>query len=96
MDGMVDATVTLIRNSVPSTTTAATTSATTSYATSSSFSSSTIFTNYPLISAVLAFALAQSFKLFTSWYLKYPILHLITILLNDPFLVIEFVFCIIS
>lgn len=64
----MDSTVRLIRNSVPSTTTtAATTSATTSLATSSSYSSS-IFTNYPLISAVLAFALAQSFKLFTSWY----------------------------
>ncbi|CAK9325625.1 unnamed protein product [Citrullus colocynthis] len=35
--------------------------------TPSSFSS-TIFTNYPLISALLAFAIAQSIKFFTSWY----------------------------
>lgn len=33
----------------------------------SSFSSS-IFTNYPLISALLSFAIAQSIKFFTSWY----------------------------
>ncbi|KAJ4710898.1 Acid phosphatase/vanadium-dependent haloperoxidase-related protein [Melia azedarach] len=32
---------------------------------SSSFS---IFTNYPLISAIVAFAIAQSTKFFTSWY----------------------------
>ncbi|KAL3501050.1 hypothetical protein ACH5RR_035499 [Cinchona calisaya] len=69
MERLADSTATLIRNSVPSTTTTATTSATTTYATSSSsLSSSSIFTNYPLISAVLAFALAQSFKLVTSWY----------------------------
>ncbi|XWS63819.1 hypothetical protein CRYUN_Cryun06bG0134700 [Craigia yunnanensis] len=35
---------------------------------SSSMSSSTIFTNYPLIFAFLAFAIAQSIKFFTSWY----------------------------
>ncbi|KAK4551883.1 hypothetical protein RGQ29_032244 [Quercus rubra] len=34
---------------------------------SSSFSSS-IFTNYPLISAFTAFAMAQFIKVFTSWY----------------------------
>ncbi|KAJ9169371.1 hypothetical protein P3X46_017574 [Hevea brasiliensis] len=34
---------------------------------SSSFGSS-IFTNYPLIAAFSAFAIAQSTKLFTSWY----------------------------
>ncbi|XP_039015110.1 uncharacterized membrane protein YuiD-like [Hibiscus syriacus] len=31
-------------------------------------SSSSFFTNYPLISAFLAFAIAQSIKFFTSWY----------------------------
>ncbi|GFY91534.1 acid phosphatase/vanadium-dependent haloperoxidase-related protein [Actinidia rufa] len=31
-------------------------------------SSSWIFTNYPLISGFVAFALAQSIKFFTSWY----------------------------
>ncbi|XVF38789.1 hypothetical protein REPUB_Repub20aG0132100 [Reevesia pubescens] len=34
----------------------------------SSMSSSSIFTNYPLICAFLAFAIAQSIKMFTSWY----------------------------
>lgn len=34
-----------------------------------SVGSSSIFTNYPLMSALIAFALAQSTKLFTSWYL---------------------------
>lgn len=31
-------------------------------------SSESILTNYPLISAFLAFAIAQSIKFFTSWY----------------------------
>ncbi|GMI75106.1 hypothetical protein like AT1G67600 [Hibiscus trionum] len=31
-------------------------------------SSSCVFTNYPLICAFIAFALAQSIKFFTSWY----------------------------
>ncbi|XVF43770.1 hypothetical protein PTKIN_Ptkin02bG0067000 [Pterospermum kingtungense] len=31
-------------------------------------SSSSIFTNYPLICAFIAFAVAQSIKFFTSWY----------------------------
>ncbi|KAE8730144.1 dentin sialophosphoprotein-like [Hibiscus syriacus] len=31
-------------------------------------SSSCVFTNYPLISAFIAFAIAQSIKFFTSWY----------------------------
>uniref|UniRef100_A0A5B6ZCF7 Acid phosphatase/vanadium-dependent haloperoxidase-related protein n=1 Tax=Davidia involucrata TaxID=16924 RepID=A0A5B6ZCF7_DAVIN len=35
---------------------------------SSSSVSSSILTNYPLISALVAFALAQSIKFFTSWY----------------------------
>ncbi|KAF7839810.1 putative membrane protein yuiD [Senna tora] len=35
---------------------------------SSSSSSSSIFTNYPLISAIVAFAIAQSIKFFTTWY----------------------------
>ncbi|XVE92206.1 hypothetical protein REPUB_Repub01dG0076900 [Reevesia pubescens] len=34
----------------------------------STMSSSSIFTNYPLICAFLAFAIAQSIKMFTSWY----------------------------
>ncbi|KAL6520528.1 hypothetical protein OROMI_032290 [Orobanche minor] len=42
--------------------TATATGATTSY------SSSSLFTNYPLISAFLAFAIAQSFKFISSWY----------------------------
>uniref|UniRef100_A0A3Q7FZ12 Uncharacterized protein n=1 Tax=Solanum lycopersicum TaxID=4081 RepID=A0A3Q7FZ12_SOLLC len=33
-----------------------------------SVGSSSFFTNYPLMSALIAFALAQSIKLFTSWY----------------------------
>ncbi|XP_015071328.1 uncharacterized protein LOC107015532 [Solanum pennellii] len=33
-----------------------------------SVGSSSFFTNYPLMSALIAFALAQSTKLFTSWY----------------------------
>ncbi|XP_015160956.1 uncharacterized membrane protein YuiD-like isoform X1 [Solanum tuberosum] len=43
-----------------------TTSATTT--TTVSVGSSSFFTNYPLMSALIAFALAQSTKLFTSWY----------------------------
>nr|CAD1837039.1 unnamed protein product [Ananas comosus var. bracteatus] len=35
---------------------------------SSSSSSSSLFYNYPLISAVVAFALAQAIKFFTTWY----------------------------
>ncbi|GAV85455.1 DUF212 domain-containing protein [Cephalotus follicularis] len=35
---------------------------------STSSSSSSIFTNYPLISALFAFAIAQAIKFFTSWY----------------------------
>ncbi|XP_022726195.1 uncharacterized protein LOC111282394 [Durio zibethinus] len=35
---------------------------------SSSMSSSSFFTNYPLICAFLAFAIAQSIKFLTSWY----------------------------
>ncbi|KAG0459924.1 hypothetical protein HPP92_023052 [Vanilla planifolia] len=35
---------------------------------SSSLNSSSIFHNYPLISALVAFALAQSIKFFTTWY----------------------------
>ncbi|XP_050276313.1 uncharacterized protein LOC126718246 [Quercus robur] len=41
--------------------------ATSASSSSSSFSSS-IFTNYPLISAFTAFAMAQFIKVFTSWY----------------------------
>ncbi|XP_028771327.1 uncharacterized protein LOC114728585 [Neltuma alba] len=35
---------------------------------SSSSAYSSVFTNYPLISAFVAFAIAQSTKFFTSWY----------------------------
>ncbi|KAM4120396.1 hypothetical protein ACJW30_03G128200 [Castanea mollissima] len=40
----------------------------TSASSSSSSLSSSIFTNYPLISALAAFAMAQFIKVFTSWY----------------------------
>ncbi|GFY99992.1 acid phosphatase/vanadium-dependent haloperoxidase-related protein [Actinidia rufa] len=36
--------------------------------TSSLSSSSSVYTNYPLISALIAFAIAQFIKFFTSWY----------------------------
>ncbi|KAK6139156.1 hypothetical protein DH2020_003739 [Rehmannia glutinosa] len=51
-------TVGLMQDSMPN----VTETATTSYATSS------FFTNYPLMSALLAFAIAQASKLITSWY----------------------------
>lgn len=35
---------------------------------SSSFGSSSVFQNYPLMSALVAFALAQSIKFFTTWH----------------------------
>ncbi|XP_017971823.1 PREDICTED: uncharacterized membrane protein YuiD-like [Theobroma cacao] len=54
MDEMTATSGTLIQNS--------------SASLSSSMSSSSIFTNYPLICAVIAFAIAQSIKFFTSWY----------------------------
>ncbi|KAA8529738.1 hypothetical protein F0562_034162 [Nyssa sinensis] len=57
MDDMADSSGPLILNA----------DATTSPLSSSSLSSS-ILTNYPLISALVAFALAQSIKFFTSWY----------------------------
>ncbi|XP_042506132.1 uncharacterized membrane protein YuiD-like [Macadamia integrifolia] len=38
------------------------------YSSSSSSSSSSIFDNFPLIAALIAFALAQSGKLLTTWY----------------------------
>ncbi|KAL6969306.1 hypothetical protein U1Q18_029025 [Sarracenia purpurea var. burkii] len=40
----------------------------TSASAESSSSSLSIFSNYPLISALVAFAIAQSIKFFTSWY----------------------------
>nr|GLL32659.1 uncharacterized protein LOC109172086 [Ipomoea trifida]GMD23235.1 Acid phosphatase/vanadium-dependent haloperoxidase-related [Ipomoea batatas]GMD24592.1 Acid phosphatase/vanadium-dependent haloperoxidase-related [Ipomoea batatas]GMD26202.1 Acid phosphatase/vanadium-dependent haloperoxidase-related [Ipomoea batatas] len=52
--------VSLIRKAVP---TARTTAAATT-----SYMSSSIFTNYPLISALVAFTVAQSIKFFTVWY----------------------------
>ncbi|XP_009778706.1 uncharacterized protein LOC107825678 [Nicotiana tabacum] len=64
MDEMRGSAVTLIQNSVPINISATTTTTIVSnYASNSSF-----LTNYPLVSALLAFALAQSAKLFTSWY----------------------------
>ncbi|XP_057811112.1 uncharacterized protein LOC131025392 [Salvia miltiorrhiza] len=36
--------------------------------TSSSYPSNSILSNYPLISALFAFAIAQSMKVFSSWY----------------------------
>ncbi|XP_044494497.1 uncharacterized membrane protein YuiD-like [Mangifera indica] len=36
--------------------------------TSSSYSRLSLFTNYPLVSAVLSFVIAQSIKFFTFWY----------------------------
>ncbi|KAL0447226.1 UNVERIFIED_CONTAM: putative membrane protein YuiD [Sesamum latifolium] len=58
MDEMGGSTVRLLHDSFPN--------ATATPATSSS--SPTLVTNYPLISAVLAFAIAQSTKFVTSWY----------------------------
>ncbi|XP_057949521.1 uncharacterized protein LOC131144709 isoform X2 [Malania oleifera] len=43
-------------------------SATTTTSSSSSSSSSSAFNNYPLLSALLAFAIAQFIKFFTAWY----------------------------
>lgn len=36
--------------------------------TETSYSSNSILSNYPLISALFAFAIAQSMKVFSSWY----------------------------
>ncbi|XP_073143777.1 uncharacterized protein [Henckelia pumila] len=62
MDEIVGSNVGLIQDSMQKSTVAAA-GATTSYDSSSSF-----FTNAPLMSALLAFAIAQSIKLVTSWY----------------------------
>ncbi|KAI3452616.1 hypothetical protein Pfo_009280 [Paulownia fortunei] len=61
MDEIGGSTVGLMQDLFPNTTATAT-GATTSY------SSSSFFANYPLISALLAFAIAQSFKFIASWY----------------------------
>ncbi|KAL5724759.1 hypothetical protein ACHQM5_007979 [Ranunculus cassubicifolius] len=45
-----------------------TSSSTTSDSPSTATSFSSIFTNYPLISALIAFTIAQSAKFFTTWY----------------------------
>lgn len=63
---MLGSTVTLIQKSVSSK--AATTTAAAAAAEAASSSSSSILTNYPLISAVVAFTIAQSIKFFTTWY----------------------------
>ncbi|XP_060215719.1 uncharacterized protein LOC132642653 [Lycium barbarum] len=60
MGEMTDSTLTLIQNSVPMNITTTTTIV--------SYGSSSIFTNFPLVSALIAFALAQSIKFFTTWY----------------------------
>ncbi|XP_057509913.1 uncharacterized protein LOC130792370 [Actinidia eriantha] len=54
MDDLADSSGSMIRN--------------TETTTSSLSSSSSVYTNYPLISALIAFAIAQSIKFFTSWY----------------------------
>ncbi|XP_057485024.1 uncharacterized protein LOC130771434 [Actinidia eriantha] len=54
MDDLADASGSMIRN--------------TETTTSSLSSSSSVYTNYPLISALIAFAMAQFIKFFTSWY----------------------------
>ncbi|KAJ4974073.1 hypothetical protein NE237_007247 [Protea cynaroides] len=53
VDEVVTLSASLIQNSIP---------------TSSSSSSSSVFENFPLISAIVAFAIAQSTKFFTTWY----------------------------
>ncbi|KAK4423928.1 putative membrane protein YuiD [Sesamum alatum] len=59
MDEMGESTVRLLRDSFPNATATATTS---------SSSSPSLFANYPLVSAILAFAIAQSTKFVASWY----------------------------
>ncbi|PSR84783.1 Acid phosphatase/vanadium-dependent haloperoxidase-related protein [Actinidia chinensis var. chinensis] len=54
MDDLADVSGSMIRN--------------TETTTSSLSSSSSVYTNYPLISALIAFAMAQFIKFFTSWY----------------------------
>ncbi|XP_057486977.1 uncharacterized protein LOC130773061 [Actinidia eriantha] len=54
MDDLADSSGSMIRN--------------TETTTSSLSSSSSVYTNYPLISALIAFAIAQFIKFFTSWY----------------------------
>ncbi|KAI3877586.1 hypothetical protein MKX03_037719 [Papaver bracteatum] len=58
----------LVVSSISSAAAAASTIHDTFSTSSSSASSSSVFTNYPLISALIAFALAQSIKVFTTWY----------------------------
>ncbi|KAL2455194.1 Acid phosphatase/vanadium-dependent haloperoxidase-related protein [Abeliophyllum distichum] len=57
MDEMGGSTVGLIQDAMPKST-----------ETPTSYITSSVLTNYPLMSAVLAFALAQSFKFITTWY----------------------------
>nr|DAD30634.1 TPA_asm: hypothetical protein HUJ06_009485 [Nelumbo nucifera] len=57
MDDITASLVSLLQNTVPS-----------PPPSSYSSSSSTVFTNYPFISAIIAFALAQSSKFFITWY----------------------------
>lgn len=63
MDEMMGSTVTWFQKSVSSTA-----ASMTAAEESSSSSSSSVFSNYPLISAFVAFSLAQSIKFFTTWY----------------------------
>lgn len=59
-------TVSLIRNAVPATGTTMRTAAAAAAATATS--SPSVFANYPLVSALFSFAVAQSIKFFTVWY----------------------------
>lgn len=59
-------TASLIRNAVPATGTTMRTAAAAAAATATS--SPSVFANYPLVSALFAFAVAQSIKFFTVWY----------------------------
>ncbi|PHT34265.1 hypothetical protein CQW23_26065 [Capsicum baccatum] len=62
MGDTTDSTLRLIPNSVPMNISTTTTTIVSSYA------SSSILPNFPLLSSLIAFALAQSIKFFTSWY----------------------------
>lgn len=62
MGDTTDSTLRLIQNSVPMNISTTTTTIVSSYA------SSSILPNFPLLSSLIAFALAQSIKFFASWY----------------------------
>lgn len=64
---MMDSTVTLIQNLDPMNISTTTT-------TIASYGSSSFLSNCPLLSAIIAFALAQSIKFFTSWYIQFELI----------------------